>query len=138
VRVQGEIITASLNGTMLDLAKDRAAREGRLKLFFANVPERGWDVMLTGRSDAPVNLVLEQTAAGLPAIPGMTIQPRPVDTMAAPGYPRDATIVTKSVSYELGLLMGRCTNAQVYAQTSAAGPRCIAQTTPALRSAPVK
>jgi hypothetical protein len=99
LRVQGEIVAAEIDGRALAVEEDSAARQGRLRLFFANVPPSGWEVTLSVRSIDPVNLVIEDIADGLPTLPGLSIQPRPDDTMPAPGFPRDATIVAKSFSF---------------------------------------
>lgn len=89
----GAIRTAAVNGRSLDLADYGPAGSGRLQFGFAGMPPAGIEVVLGVQSDGPITLDLSETDYGLPATPGMTVRPRPDDTMPATGLPLDATVI---------------------------------------------
>lgn len=74
-------------------------QDGDFPIIYQNVPEAGWELALTTPAGAPVTFVVEQTANGLPEIPGMVVEPRPADMMPAPGHALDPTIVKATFVY---------------------------------------
>jgi hypothetical protein len=93
VVAQGEIVSAQLDGRPLDLAGYEPAAQGRLLVSYAGVPEGGVELELSVRSAGPLTITLRDTSDGLP---DLDIVPRPEDTMPAPGFPRDPTMVRRT------------------------------------------
>jgi hypothetical protein len=58
---------------------------------------QGIEVAVTYVGDGPITIRVEDRSNGLPVIPGMTIAPRPADSMPAAYEMADPTIVTRSV-----------------------------------------
>jgi hypothetical protein len=99
VAVPGEVVALAIDGRPADLAQLDWARDGEFPIIYQNVPDTGWELTLTVRSTEPVTLVVEETANGLPEIPGLTIAPRPADMMPAPWHAVDPTIVKATFIY---------------------------------------
>lgn len=99
VDAPGEIVSAAVNGRPVDLADYAPARDGDLDLIYANVEEGGWELTLAVRSTGPVTVQLEEVTRGLPEVPGWDVPARPADTMPSPLFPRDPTIVTRSITF---------------------------------------
>lgn len=99
VTARGEIVAATVNGRLVDLADYTPARDGELNLIYANVTDAGWELTLSVRSTDPVTVRLEEVTNGLPDVPGFTVPPRPADTMPSPLFPRDPTIVTRTFTF---------------------------------------
>jgi hypothetical protein len=98
VDAPGEIVAAAVDDRPLDLREYDLAPAGRLSLTYNAVPASGLELALTVRSAAPLGLALRDTSHGLPTLPGVTIQPRPPETMPALGMDLDPTIVVSTWS----------------------------------------
>jgi hypothetical protein len=61
-------------------------------------PDEGFDLQVGMRSRDRIRLIVTDYSNGLPDIPGMTITPRPADTMPAMYDFADPTIVSKTVT----------------------------------------
>jgi hypothetical protein len=99
VRAPGPIITVSVGGKELDLREYLPARDGVLRLSYNAIEPAGVELRLVVRAAGRVSVVLADTSDGLPSIPGITIRPRPAETMPAPGDWHDPTVVTRSFLY---------------------------------------
>jgi hypothetical protein len=96
IQAAGPILAASVDGRPLDLGDYAPAGDGELDIIYANVPATGWTLTLQVQSPEPVLIEIEEATDGLPELPGMTIAPRPADTMPSPLYPADATLVRRT------------------------------------------
>jgi hypothetical protein len=94
----GPIIAAALNGRVLDLEGYAPATTGALQLSYVGMAIDGLTVAVTVQSEAPIMIALVERAYGLPALPGLEVQPRTDAQMMAPGLPPDATIVRRTVT----------------------------------------
>jgi hypothetical protein len=94
------VLRATLGGKTLlgeDSKTTDGARAGSLRVSFAAPPPEGLELLLETRTDAPLDLVVEDLSYGLPEVAGQTFRPRPGDAMPAPAYrTSDTTIVRKS------------------------------------------
>jgi hypothetical protein len=97
VRAPGAVATAALDGKALDLSHWPADRRARFRLAYHAVPPEGIEVALTYAGDGPVEIRVEDRSNGLPAVPGITVAPRPSDTMPAAYEMADPTIVSRSL-----------------------------------------
>ena len=95
----GELTDAAVNGRAVDLSGLDLASGGSFPVVYHNAPSAGWTLMLTIRGTGGLSVDVEESADGLPIIPGTTILPRPEDMMSAPGLAEDPTIVTKSFHF---------------------------------------
>ncbi len=98
IEAEGVIQSASIAGRPLDLGDYAPAADGELRFGYTPMPAEGVEVTLSVAADAPIAITLAETSYGLPDVPGLTVAPRPADTMPASGLPPDATIVRLSVS----------------------------------------
>jgi hypothetical protein len=98
IQAQGAILSASIDGRPLDLRDYSPAAKGELQFGYSGVTANGIEITLRVQSDAPIAISLAETTYGLPALPGVSVSPRPADTMPASGLPLDATIVRMSVT----------------------------------------
>lgn len=96
VQAPGEITAAILDGKPLDLGSWPAEERDRFRMAYHAVPPEGIEVKLAFPSTGPASIRVEDRSNGLPEIPGMTIEPRPADTMPAPYEMADPTIVSRS------------------------------------------
>jgi hypothetical protein len=96
----GEVVAVAIDGRPLDLTGLEWARDGEFPVIYRNAPAAGWSLTLTVRSTEPVVVTIEETKDGLPDVAGVTVEPRPADTMAAPGYAYDPTTVIRTFSFE--------------------------------------
>jgi hypothetical protein len=93
------VLRATLDGkTILDKeSKATDGAPGGLRVSFSAPPPEGLELLLETRSDAPLDLVVQDLSFGLPEVAGLTFRPRPDDTMPAPSYrTSDTTIIRKS------------------------------------------
>jgi hypothetical protein len=90
------ITAATVNGTTVDLTGYAPAGEGTLEFGYAGVTRNGVEVTLTLEGDEPLSIGVTETTYGLPAVPGLTVEPRDEDSMPATGIPPDATVIRKS------------------------------------------
>jgi hypothetical protein len=98
IQAQGAILSASIDGRPLDLRDYSPAAKGELQFGYSGVTANGIEITLRVQSDAPIAISLAETTYGLPALPGLSVSPRPADTMPASGLPLDATIVRINVT----------------------------------------
>jgi hypothetical protein len=91
-----EIMSAAIDDRELDLTGYAPAAEGTLRFGYAGMATDGIAVTLAVRSEEPLRIDVSEMTYGLPEIPGMTVVPRPDDTMPATGIPLDATVVRKT------------------------------------------
>lgn len=97
IKTKGQIELAEVDGKPLDLSKFPYEKRNRLNFFYYGLPEQGIGLTLKINSTEPVTITVDDISSGLPAIPGMTIAPRPADTMPTPGQILlDPAIVRKS------------------------------------------
>jgi hypothetical protein len=91
----GPVRGATLGGKPLDL--EGLSPEERKVLFieYWNLTPEGIEIAATMEGTGSVKVTLFDRSSGLPVIPGLTIQPRPADMMAAPDMP-DPTVVRKA------------------------------------------
>lgn len=99
ISVTGEIVAAAVNDHQMNLANATTVRDGKLKLIYANASASGWELKISVRSDHPISVRLEEVTRGLPDVPGMTVPPRPANTMPAPIFPRDPTVVLRTFTF---------------------------------------
>ena len=100
IQASGELVGMAVNGREVDLSGHDWARDGSFPVIYHNAPAEGWTLTLTIRGPGGLDIDVEESADGLPNIPGVTIQPRPADMMSAPGFAADPTIVTKSFHFD--------------------------------------
>jgi hypothetical protein len=97
IRAAGDVVAATLDGKPLDLSAWPADGRARFRLAYHALPTEGIEVGLTVAAAGPISIRVEDRSNGLPTIPGMTIAPRPADTMPAPFELADPTIVARSL-----------------------------------------
>lgn len=90
-----QVTSAMIDDQELDLTGYAPADEGTLRFGYAGVTADGVEVTLAVKSAEPLRIEVSEMTYGLPEVPGMTIQPRPDDTMPATGVPLDATMIRK-------------------------------------------
>jgi hypothetical protein len=74
----------TLNGTLVDTSVIPAERANHLRLNHHALPADGIEFEVTLPAGGPVSLRVDDRSNGSPGIPGVTITPRPADTMPAP------------------------------------------------------
>jgi len=94
----GRIVAAGIDGQILDLADYAPARDGELRFSYVGISRAGVTITLTVDSSAPVDIALTERSYGLPAIPGLSVQPRTSAQMPAPAFPPDATIIRRTIT----------------------------------------
>jgi Peptidase family M28 len=91
---QAEVLDASVNGHELGKPSEaRRHRAGSWGFDYAN-PGAGVDLQLHVQGTQPVKVVLVDRSSGLPSIPGVSLPPRPADSM--PRHSGDQTMVQRS------------------------------------------
>lgn len=65
----------------------------RLPLMAHNLPAEGLEITLAVEGAGPIGVTLQDFSNGLPAVPGLTVTPRPAEYMPAPYDFRDPTVV---------------------------------------------
>ena len=80
----GELTAATVNGKPVNVADMPTHRRQRFTLLYFGVPRGGVEVVLTLRGDGAISGTLADYSNGLPAIPGMTVTPRPAGFIPAP------------------------------------------------------
>jgi hypothetical protein len=103
IQAEDEIVAAMLNGQALDFGTFTPERRRQLVFTYVNPPEQGVELTLRIASAGPVVLRLQDTSAGLPDIPGMTIAARPPEMMpiSGPAF-LDPTVVRHTVTIAAG------------------------------------
>lgn len=96
MRTAGRIAATSVDGRFVDLGATSNQQPGDLRLEYYGLPHSGARLSIQVSAARAVHLTVTDRSNGLPAIPGMTISPRPANTMPAMFEMRDPTIVTKS------------------------------------------
>jgi hypothetical protein len=97
VQAPGSVVAADIEGKPLDLSAWPAQQRARFRLVYHGLRSEGVDLGLTLAEAGPVSVSLEDRSNGLPDVAGLTITPRPPDTMPAPFEMSDPTIVRRSV-----------------------------------------
>jgi hypothetical protein len=93
--LQSEVLEGSVNTRPLGKPSDsRWNRTGMWGFDYFNLPAEGIDVLLRLQSAGTVKLIVADSSIGLPAIPGVNLPPRPVDSM--PQHSGDDTRVKLS------------------------------------------
>jgi MFS family permease len=99
IQAEGEIVAATLNGQALDFSAFTPEQRRQLVFTYVNPPEQGIELTLRIASTGPLALRLQDSSAGLPHIPGMTIAARPPEMMPISGPTLlDPTVVRSSVT----------------------------------------
>jgi hypothetical protein len=96
VQTAGRIMAASVDARSVDLGTASTQQPGSLRLEYYGLPRSGARVTLQVSPAQTVHLTVTDRSNGLPSVPGMTITPRPSDTMPAMFEMRDPTIVIRS------------------------------------------
>jgi hypothetical protein len=94
----GRIVAAGIDGQSLDLTDYAPAQDGELRFSYVGMTSAGVTVTLTVDSSAPIDIALTERSYGLPAIPGLTVQPRTSYQMPAPAFPLDASIIRRTIT----------------------------------------
>jgi hypothetical protein len=89
--VAGQPVTIATGPTNDNYAVPAGAR--RLPLMVHNLPAEGIEIALRVQGTGPIAVTLQDFSNGLPAVPGVTITPRPAQYMPAPYDFRDPTVV---------------------------------------------
>jgi Peptidase family M28 len=93
--LQGEVLEASVNAQPLGRPSDsRWNRTGIWHFDYYNLPAEGIDVLLRVQGAGTVKLIVADSSIGLPAIPGVSLLPRPADSM--PQHSGDDTRVKRT------------------------------------------
>ncbi|MEZ4862785.1 MAG: M28 family peptidase [Caldilineaceae bacterium] len=93
----GMIVAATVEDQpMADISA--ASPSASLNLGFYSVAGDGVTVALTQQEAAPITVMLEDHTYALPAIEGMSIQPRPAWMMPSPTFVSDATLIRQTVT----------------------------------------
>jgi hypothetical protein len=96
IQASGQI-EAALDRKPLDLHAIPADQRARLRLTYHAIPAEGFELDLTVADGGLVNVRLEDCSNGLPSIPGLTVSPRPAQTMGSSvrdGGPDDCHVVS--------------------------------------------
>jgi hypothetical protein len=101
VETQGEIVAVTLDGQPFDPSVLSEHARHHLQFTYAALPDKGFELSLSITSTAPVTIRVQDASYGLPTIAGMTIRPRPMYLMPAPGdMPlSEGTTVIKSFTF---------------------------------------
>ncbi|MHB0877662.1 MAG: M28 family peptidase [Anaerolineae bacterium] len=99
VQAEGGIVAATIDGKPLDLTEYAPATDGRLEFTYVGLEPDGVELSITVAHGTAVSLTVRDITYGLPDVDGLTPAERPADTMPALLAPRDATIVTKTVTF---------------------------------------
>jgi len=91
----GGLVAADVDGD--PVAVDEAARLRRFPIAVYNPGTDGIDVTISLRGNRPVTGTLADFSNGLPAVPGLSVTPRPAGYVAAPFDFRDPTVVGTSI-----------------------------------------
>jgi hypothetical protein len=91
---QGTVLDAAVNGHSLGQPSDARWSSGGWALDYSNAPDEGIDVVMHVQGSTPLRLSVTDQSAGLPALPGANLPPRPADSM--PIQWGDSTMVRKS------------------------------------------
>ena len=89
--------SVTLEGKPLEPPK-APANPPRWDFSYVGVPREGFELEIATKSGAPLKLLTSSTADGFPAIPGLSVRPRPDNLI--PSQNSDTTIVLKS--FDLG------------------------------------
>lgn len=96
ILVDGQIIAASAGGIAIDTTVLPVTHPHRLQVVYIVLPREGVPIKLTVKSVEPIKVRVTDYSHGTPAIPGLTIKPRPTDVMPMPSDLLDPTSVSKS------------------------------------------
>jgi hypothetical protein len=78
---QGAVLDAAVNGHSLGKPSDARWNSGGWSFDYFNAADEGIDLVLQVKGREPVRLGVTDKSAGLPAIPGVSLPPRPADSM---------------------------------------------------------
>ena len=96
VRTAGRITAAWVDGRSVDLGTASTQQPGNLRLEYYGLQRSGARLTLQVSPARALHFIVTDRSNGLPRVPGMTIAPRPANTMPAMFEMRDPTIVTRS------------------------------------------
>jgi hypothetical protein len=91
-----DLLAATLDGKPLDVGLLPPEQRARFRLAYYALPPEGIELGLTVPAAGSVTVRAEDRSHGLPPVPGLTIAPRPPDTMMAPFDGADPTIVSRT------------------------------------------
>jgi hypothetical protein len=92
----GAVTRATLEGLTMNLDDYPLAADGELMFSYVAIPDEGVTLILEIAATEPVSVQLEDVTFGLPQFEGLTVTPRPADTMPAPALPLDGTTVIRT------------------------------------------
>jgi hypothetical protein len=75
---------------------------GPATLLLYGVPRQGATLVVEMAEDAPLEVTAVSLAAGLPEVPGLTVEPRDHLAIPHPQLPTDLTVIKKSYQFETG------------------------------------
>jgi hypothetical protein len=99
INAPGPMAALAVDGQSVDIASYEWADDGEFPIVNANVPAEGWELSISVRSTEEITIEIETAADGLPGDVMERFQPRPDDTMPAPDYARDPTVVKKTFHF---------------------------------------
>lgn len=91
-----QLTGSAVNGKVI---KDQSGPENPWALRYYGLPQQGIEVTLMARSSAPINIRIVDQSYGLPAMQGISMQPRPENMMPSMLPYADSTFVTKSYKF---------------------------------------
>jgi hypothetical protein len=96
----GELTRATVSGKPVNVPDIPINRRQRFTLLYFGLPRGGVEVDLSLRGDGAITGTLVDYSNGLPAIPGLTVTPRPAGFVPAPFDFRDPTMVHRRVEVQ--------------------------------------
>ncbi|MEA5597906.1 M20/M25/M40 family metallo-hydrolase [Rivularia sp. UHCC 0363] len=100
VKVPG-ILTASINGKLLDLSEFTQSQRSSLNFVYHNLPSNGISLTLSVKSIKPIEITLKDYSNGLPPQLKTNIKKRTDTMMSAPMAMKDPTIVSRKFVFPL-------------------------------------
>ena len=101
IKVAGEILTASINGKLLDLSEFSQNQRSSLNFVYHNLPSDGISFTLSAKSTKAIEITLRDYSNGLPSQLKTKIKKRTDGMMSAPIAMKDPTIVSKTFVFPL-------------------------------------
>lgn len=91
-----QLTGSAVNGKVI---KDQNGPQNPWALRYYDLPQQGIEVTLLAQPSAPINIRVVDQSYGLPAVEGITMQPRPENMMPSMLPYSDSTFVTKSYKF---------------------------------------
>ncbi|NJN08282.1 MAG: M20/M25/M40 family metallo-hydrolase [Richelia sp. RM2_1_2] len=96
VKVSGKILTASINGKLLNLSEFAQNQRSSLNFVYHSLPSDGISLTLSVNSTKPIEIILRDYSNDLPSQLEANIKKRTDAMMSAPMAMKDPTIVSKT------------------------------------------